>query len=70
MNDYSLEEEDERIPSSIADIAAMVAVLFGLSAEATCAVQVLIISSDALENSWKAGKHPVLIFSVVLRRVS
>ena len=48
VNDYSLEREDECIPASIADIvddtvgaiAGVVAVLFGLSAEATPTVQV------------------------------
>ena len=78
MNDYRLEEEDERIPASIAgivddtvgDIAGMEAVLFGSLAEVTCAELVLIASCDALENSWKSRRYPVLVFSMVLRWVS
>ena len=76
-NDLHL-EEDERIHASnadivddtIGDVVGMKAVFIGSSAEVTCAAQVLIASSDALENSWKAGRYPVLIFSMVLRRVS
>ena len=57
MHEYRLEEDDGRIPASTADIvgdtvgdiAGMEAVLFGSFAETTCAAQVLIASSDALE---------------------
>ena len=75
LNEYRLEKDDMHTPASIADIvgdtvgdiAGMGAVLFGSFAEATCAALVLIASSDALENSWKAWRYPVLIFSLELR---
>ena len=48
----------DTVGDTVGDIAGMEAVL------STCAEQVLIQSSDALENSWKAGRHPVLILSL------
>ena len=64
--EYRPEEDDERIPTSIADIvgntvgdiAGMKAVFFGSFAEVTCAALFLIAFSDALENSWKLGGIP------------
>ena len=61
-NEYGLEEDDKRNPACIADnvgdnvgdIAGMGAVLFGSFAESMCAALVLVASSHALENSWKA----------------
>ena len=58
-----------RIPACIAnivgdtvgDIAGMEAALLGSFAETTCAAQVLIAHSDALETSWKARRFPVLL---------
>eukprot|EP00450_Noctiluca_scintillans_P039529 CAMPEP_0194476724 /NCGR_PEP_ID=MMETSP0253-20130528/589_1 /TAXON_ID=2966 /ORGANISM="Noctiluca scintillans" /LENGTH=103 /DNA_ID=CAMNT_0039315621 /DNA_START=1 /DNA_END=308 /DNA_ORIENTATION=- len=38
--------------------------LFGSFAEATCAALVLVASSGALQNSWKALMYPVLISSL------
>merc|ERR1719450_1199313 len=71
-NDYGLEEDDYRNPACIADnvgdnvgdIAGMGADLFGSFAESTCAALVLVASSPALENSWKALMYPVLISSL------
>ena len=58
-----------RIPACIADIvgdtvgdiAGVEAALLGSFAETTCAAQVLIAHSDALETSWKARRFPVLL---------
>ena len=71
-NEYGLEEEDKRNPARIAnnvgdnvgDIAGMGADLFGSFAEVTCSAVVLVASSDALQNSWKALMYPVLISSL------
>ena len=71
-NEYGLEEDDKRNPACIAnnvgdnigDIAGMGADLFGSFAEVTCAALVLVASSDALQNSWKALMYPVLISSL------
>merc|ERR1712012_956952 len=71
-NEYGLEEDDKRNPACIADnvgdnvgdIAGMGADLFGSFAESTCAALVLVASSHALENSWKALMYPVLISSL------
>merc|ERR1712012_1406545 len=71
-NEYGLEEDDKRNPACIADnvgdnvgdIAGMGADLFGSFAESTCAALVLVASSPALENSWKALMYPVLISSL------
>ena len=76
-NEYRSEEDDKRIPACIADIegdtvgdiAGVGAVLLGSFAEAMCAALVLIASSDALGNSWKAQRYPVLIFSLSLLEV-
>ena len=75
-NEYGLEEDDKRSPACIAnnvgdnigdnigDIAGLGADLFGSFAEVTCAAVVLVASSDALQNSWKALMYPVLISSL------
>jgi len=71
-NEYGLEEDDMRNPACIAnnvgdnvgDIAGMGADLFGSFAEVACAAMVLVASSDALQNSWKALMYPVLISSL------
>ena len=73
--EYCLEEDDKRLPTSIADlvgdtagdILGMEVVLFGSFAEVMCAMKVFAASSDALENSWKAWRYPVLLFSLELR---
>ena len=69
---YGLEEDDKRNPACIAnnvgdnvgDIAGMGVDLFGSFAEVTCAALVLVASSDAVQNSWKALMYPVLISSL------
>ena len=65
MNEYRLEEDDKH--NIVGDTLGDIAVLLGSFAETTCATQVFIASSDTLENSWGAGRHPVLFFSVELR---
>ena len=67
-----LEEDDKRNPACIAgnvwdnvgDIAGMGADLFGSFTEATCVALVLVVSSNDLQNSWKAVSYPVLISSL------
>ena len=72
-NEYGLEEEDDKrnpariannVGDNVGDIAGMGADLFGSFAEVTCAAVVLVASSDALQNSWKALMYPVLISSL------
>jgi len=52
------------VGDNVGDIAGMGADLFGSFAESTCAALVLVASSPALENSWKALMYPVLISSL------
>ena len=72
-NEYGLDEEDDKrnpariannVGDNVGDIAGMGADLFGSFAEVTCAAVVLVASSDALQNSWKALMYPVLISSL------
>ena len=73
LYEYRSEEDDERIPASITDIvddtvgvtARLGVVLIGTFAEATCVALFLAASSDTLGNSWKAQRHPVVIFSLL-----